>query len=161
MVILFINMPDLDDLFFCDYLEADATYNNDDTLNDTALSVVVESSSKYSFEAVIHWTKAAVVPQIAFGGTATITNFICQYNAVQASDADSDNNWGLRTTSSSTAYDGGTNKSDLGTDACFIARGSVEINAGGTFLVRAAQYTADVSNTTVKRGSTLILTKMS
>lgn len=149
-------MPDINTIIIRDYLEANETYNNDDTLNDTALSVTVAASTKYKVELVGSQSSITRGLNFDFGGTATITNFAGVWESFDPSNIGG-------THFSVKATTAGTDFSDPGSDGLeweYRFVGSVEINAAGTFLLRAAQRIADASNTVLLRGATLILTKM-
>jgi len=61
------------------YLASTVTYNNNDTLADTALSVTVTSGGIYDIAVTVHSSSVVRALQVDFGGTATITNFIGQW----------------------------------------------------------------------------------
>lgn len=136
------------------YLASTVTYNNNAVLADTALSVTVEAGAKYKIELVVFSSVGAQQLKLDFGGTATITNFIGVWygsdaGGVPAIDAQ-------LYTDATADYTGA-----VPADGYITLTGSVEINAAGTFLLRGAQNSASPTNTTILRGSTLILTKMS
>lgn len=137
------------------YLSADVTYNNTATLADTALSVTVAASGVYAIDLSIYLPAITMYPKLDFSGTATITNFVGEWNS---KTQDSQYNSPMRVTSAGTDYSAFLLNSTNGGQISF--KGTVEVNAGGTFLVRGAQNTANASNTTFNRGSTLILTKL-
>jgi hypothetical protein len=141
------------------YLAATVTYNNTNTLASTALSVTVAASTKYDIELTIHSTSAGAGLNMDFAGTATITNFIGQWTAWQAGIDESGPSRirGDRVTAAGTDYGPGALD---GIDALYTFKGSVEINGAGTFLLRGAQNAAAPSDTTILRGSTLVLTKL-
>lgn len=137
-----------------DYLAADVTYNNTAALADTLLSCDVLASGKYLIEAVLHGTNAVRSLNFDFGGTATITNFIGTWKSFEPGSVTLA---ATRVTAVGTDYN--NSALDAG-DEYYEFKGSVEINAAGTFLLRAAQRSADVSNTVLKRGSSLVLMKI-
>lgn len=137
------------------YLAADVVYNSVDTLANTPLSVMVVTSGVYDIELVVHSTSAIEALNMDFGGTATVTNFIGQwyvYVATNPSVAAS-----ARVAAAGTDF---TNSAGAAADAYFTFKGTIEVNVGGTFLLRGAQNASDFSDTTILRGSTLILTKL-
>jgi hypothetical protein len=139
------------------YLAATVTYNNVDVLADTALSVTVAASGTYEIEAALHSTSAVKGLNVDFGGTATVTNFIGLWSAHVASGNEADAARYERVTAAGTDF---TVAALDGAASVYRFKGSIEVNAGGTFLLRGAQNAADASNTTILRGSTLKLTKM-
>jgi len=136
------------------YLAADVTYNNVDVLANTALSVTVAASGIYEIELNLYCTTAAVTGfTLDFAVTGTHTNFTGFY-AEQAEGSSA--NLGTLLTSAGTDY----NSTAFNGSGLITFNGSVEINGAGTFLLRGSQDSAVVENTTILRGSTLILTKM-
>lgn len=136
------------------YLATTVTYNANAVLADTALSVTVAAGGIYAIELVVHSTSAVKALLMDFGGTATIANFIGQWYAYLNDDP----------LASATALP----VTAIGTDfnvnidaaASFVTfTGSVEITDAGTFLLRGCQNVSDASDTTILRGSTLILTQ--
>ncbi len=140
------------------YLATTVTYNADDTLGDTPLSVTVAAGGIYAIELVVHSTSAVKALNMDFGGTATIANFIGEWTVMAASGEDQVINGCQRNTSASAdfAVVGGVE----GVSAYYTFTGSVEITDAGTFLLRGAQNVSDASNTTILRGSTLTLTRL-
>lgn len=132
-------------------LEANVDYSANIAPADTALSVTVEAAGKYDFKAVLHVTASGSGGfRARIGGTSTDTAFIAQY---------------LATSTTGTLIGGGravlrsTAIAIAGTTMVVTIWGSVEINAGGTFLVMAAQNTSDAINSSLLKGSTLVLIK--
>lgn len=139
------------------YLDTTVTYNNTAALADTPLSVTVAAGGIYAIELVVNSTNTAKGLNLDFAGTATITNFLGQWTA-SPTDYSATPLFGLRSTAAGTDFN--TNATDLDlVNGFYTFRGSVEINAAGTFLLRGAQSSADASDTTILRGSTLTLTK--
>ena len=137
------------------YLATTVTYNNTDTLANTALSVTVVAGGIYDIDVVVNSTSAVYALNMDFAGTATIANFIGEAwlyadgsvfgtGILVTAGAD----WGVALGSAGDGF-----------DVQYRFRGSVEITDAGTFLLRGAQNVADASNTTILRGSTLTLTK--
>lgn len=138
------------------YLAATVTYNNVDTLANTALSVTVVDGGIYAVELVVHSTSAVKGLNLDFAGTVTPANFVGQwmgYNAAGYVDGSS-----ARVTAIGTDFGPGSPLD--GASNTYTFTGSLEVTTGGTFLLRGAQNVADASNTTILRGSTLILTRM-
>ena len=135
------------------YLATTVTYNANAVLANTPLSVTVAAGGIYAIELVVHSTSAVKALNMDFGGTATIANFIGDWIAFSGSAV-----YGpVNVTSGGTDYTNG----DLdGVNNPYYFTGSVEITDAGTFLLRGAQNSSDPSDTTILRGSTLILTKM-
>lgn len=139
------------------YLASTVTYNNTAALADTALSVNVAASGNYDIDVRIHTTAAGAASlNVDFGGTATVTNFIGQWTGEMSIDPQAA--YGARVTSAGTDFTLGAACDS--TDCYYYFRGTIEVNAAGTFLLRGAQRVADASNTTILRGSTLKLTKL-
>lgn len=139
------------------YLASTVTYNNTDTLADTPLSVTVAAGGIYEIELVVQSTQAVKALLMDFAGTATIANFVGTWSGLQAIS-------GVPTTHYTQISAAGTDFNaaalDGSDDTYYTFNGSVEIADAGTFLLRGAQNAADASNTTILRGSTLVLTKM-
>lgn len=135
------------------YLASTVTYNNDDTLGDTALSVTVEAATKYGIQLQCPFGNAGAAAglKVAFAGTATLTQIQGQWFAYNAAGQ-------LSTGASATdATPFSSNVVEQGGQVVFI--GSVEINAAGTFLLQGCQSEAEEADTTLNEGSTLVLTK--
>lgn len=135
------------------YLATTVTYNANAVLANTALSVTVAAGGIYAIELVIQNTSAVSGLNLDFSGTATIANFVGQWTS---RDTDGNLLAGSRVTAAGTDFDTAGNGDNL----IVAFTGSVEITDAGTFLLRGAQNVSDASNTTILRGSTLVLTKM-
>jgi len=139
------------------YLDTTVTYNNVDVLADTSLSVTVAAGGIYDIDLVIHSTNSlSAGVNFDFAGTSTQTNFIGQWRSGVAVPNDFDH--GARITAAGTDYtdvslNGGT------VSGYYTFRGTVEVNVGGTFLLRSAQSSAVAENVSILRGSSLTLTK--
>lgn len=139
------------------YLTTTVTYNNNAVLADTALSVNVAASGIYDIDLVIQsGSGVGAYLLVDFGGTATVTNFIGQWIGIQSSDPLS-GNIGARSTAAGTDFPASGIENQ---NVIYTFRGTVEINAAGTFLIRGSQNGATAVNTTIIRGSTLKLTKL-
>lgn len=138
------------------YLPANVVYNNTATMANTALSVTVVTSGIYKIDAMVHFTNAVKAPAVDFGGTATVTNFLGQWNGCTSSDTLCSGN-GARVAAAGSDF---TNLSLNGSDGYYKFTGSIEVNVGGTLVLRGSQAQADVSVTTLLQGSTLTLTKL-
>lgn len=137
------------------YLASTVTYNNVDTLADTPLSVTVEAGGIYDIELTVHSDSAVEALLLDFGGTSTATNFIGQWMGVTFDDLAA----ASKAQRATTPGDDITFSVLNGASSYITFNGSIEVNAGGTFLLRGAQNGPDASETTILRGSTLILTK--
>jgi hypothetical protein len=135
------------------YLAATVTYNNVAALADTLLSVNVAASGIYKIELIVHSTSAVKGLLLDFDGSATIANFIGDWNCELAAGSFTK----ARVTAAGTDF--GPAAADGNASPKYTFNGSVEITNAGTFLLRGAQNAADVSNTTILRGSALTLTK--
>lgn len=140
------------------YLATTVTYNNTDTLADTALSVTVVDGGKYAVELVVHSTSAVKGLKMDFAGTVTPANFIGSWaGRLEPYNGNAGDHYiTARVADIGTGF--GPNQVDA-FDAFYTFTGSLEVTTGGTFLLRGAQNAADPSNTTILQGSTLILTK--
>ncbi len=132
------------------YLAETVTYNDTAALADTPLSVTVAAGGIYAIEAYVYTANVANPLTVDFGGTSTQTNF----NGEWAAMIDGLLEVIIVTTT-------GLDVSFAGAAFTYVQHftGSVEVNAGGTFLLRGAQSSAVASDTTILRGSTLTLTK--
>jgi len=132
------------------YLASTVTYNNTATLANTALSVTVATGGTYDIELVVHaGDTTASRLKLDFGGTATFTNFIGQW---QASITDEYiTGYSDRSTDAGADFNG--SGSLEGVPSYWTFKGTAEIDAGGTFLLRGAQNAAVSENTTILRGS--------
>ncbi len=138
------------------YLATTVTYNDVDVLADSPLTVTVQASAIYAIELVVQGGgNSARSLNMDFGGTATVTNFIGQWSS---STTDGSTQLTARSVAAGTDYND-TALDGLG-DTIYRFIGSVEITTSGTFLLRAAQNAANATNTSILRGSTLILTQM-
>ncbi len=139
------------------YLATTVTYNANAVLANTPLSVTVAAGGIYAIELVVHSTSAVTALQVDFGGTATIANFIGWYESF-GEDGGAATIANQFVSAAGTDYifpaalDGATSKATF--------TGSVEITDAGTFLLRGSQNVSDPTDTTILRGSTLVLTKM-
>lgn len=142
------------------YLTSTVTYNNNAVLANTPLSVNVAAGGTYEIALVIHSTSVTRALNLDFGGTSTQTNFIGEWEVHWAApDMNTPDGWqGARVTAAGTDF-GPTGSIDTNSNI-YTFRGSVEVNAAGTFLVRGAQNVANASDTTILRGSVLKLTKL-
>ena len=138
------------------YLATTVTYNANAVLADTALSVTVAAGGKYAINLVVHSTSAVKALLMDFGGTATMTSFIGEWEGQLTFDPTTYKDLGV--TSAGTDYD--ASPLDGSDDAFYTFTGSCTVNAGGTFLLRGCQNVSDASNTTILAGSTLVLTRI-
>lgn len=131
-------------------LTSDVTYNNTGTLTALSeLSFDVEASCTYRIEMFLWGTQngASGLSKVDFnGGSSTVNSF-----------------YGLAITAG-----GGTSVASLtttfgvfsGTDINIQFRGILRVNAAGTFIPRAAQFSAAANNTIYKTGSYMTVTKL-
>jgi hypothetical protein len=134
-------------------LEANQAFTSNDVLADTLIACNVEEGGHYEFEAMLHVTANVVGGiQLCFGGTSTDDYFIAQYTA-RASTGGAVISGG-RSVNRSTAL----NVTGTAVFAIEI-NGAVEIDEGGTFLIRAAQSVSNGSATTILRGVTMKMRK--
>jgi len=138
------------------YLATTVTYNANAVLADTPLSVTVAAGGIYAIELVVHSTSVVKALNMDFAGTATIANFIGEWIVIDATDPSATNAW--RVTAAGTDFTMGISFDGVNSLATFT--GSVEITDAGTFLLRGSQNVSDPTDTTILRGSTLVLTKM-
>jgi len=139
-----------------DVLTSIATYNNNATLANTALSVSVEAGATYIINMVLHIDSAARDIKVDFGGTATVTTFIGAYVQTTSSDATAVPATPSRVTNAGTDFEGASD----GVSSTVIFHGTLIVNAAGTFILRAAQSQADASDTSILVGSSLTLLKV-
>lgn len=138
------------------YQASNAVYNNTAALANTNLSVNVQSGSYYKVEAIVHGSNAVKALLLDFGGTATILSCIGEWTSHKATGAFAagDN---VRVTNAGTDY----SNAGLDTfDGFYKFEGQIRVGVGGTFVLRAAQRTADVSNTTLLADSNIVLTRV-
>jgi len=139
------------------YLAADVVYNNTVTLANTALSVTVAAGGIYDIEFAGYTAFTAKTLKFDLaGGTATATNFRGYWSMVP----DTANSQTYLQVSSPSSVLFNISQDGLATQGFYQFKGTIEVNSGGTFIVRAAQGVAAASNSTLERGSTLILRKL-
>jgi len=135
-------------------LAADYVVNNDASLNQTDLQVTVATAGTYDVKISVHTASdVKALRMMLTQGSATIDSFILQYTC---SDAwDSSINFAARRyvapgpVSLPTAMDGRE-------VFCQIS-GSVEFSSTGTFILSACQNWPDMSDTTMYKGSSMVL----
>jgi hypothetical protein len=136
---------------------ADLPITADDTLNNTDMSVTVEAGRykvaahvQYAFDA----TSQAGLLQTAFGGTATVSDaglIVADRRATQTRQVARVTNPSTPVVSITTASDGPYLREIYGI---------VEFSAGGTFILQAAQGTANAGVTTIYKFSDIELIKL-
>ena len=136
------------------YLDTTVTYNADDTLGDTALSVTVAAGGKYAISLMVQSTAAKKALLLDFAGTATFTDFKGTWEGL---NSDNVRDFAF-VTAAGTDFNPGA--MDGAFSSLYTFTGSCTVNAGGTFLLRGCQNVSDASDTTILAGSTLTLTKM-
>ena len=138
------------------YLASDVTYNNTAAMANTAMSVTVASSGVYAVDVIIYTTNVATALAVDFGGTATMTNAIGEWHSRKENGTSDD----VRSTISTLGTDFTNSAFDAAPLSVYQFTGTIEVNAGGTFLIRGAQRTATANNTVISRGSRMILHKL-
>lgn len=132
------------------YLTADVTYNNTTTLTSLSdLSITVAAGGIYSVSGLLVGTRGgdSNTSHDFNGGTATVTNF---YATLQNPGGGN----------SATALSTNIVSPFLGSSFSLLCFGMLYVNAGGTFIPRAAQYAGHASNTVFKVGSYMSLTRL-
>jgi hypothetical protein len=132
------------------YLKSDVTYNNSTTLtNLTDLSISVVAGGIYAVSGLLVGTRSGATntSHDFNGGSATVTNF---YATLQNPGGGN----------SATALSTNIVSPFLGSSFSLLCFGMLYVNAAGTFIPRAAQYSAHASDTVFKVGSYLSLTKL-
>lgn len=132
------------------YLTADVTYNNTTTLTSLSdLSISVEAGGIYAVNGLLVGTRggATNTSHDFNGGSATVTNF---YATLQNPGGGN----------SATALSTNIVSPFLGSSFSLLCFGMLYVNAAGTFIPRAAQYSAHASDTIFKIGSYLSLTRL-
>lgn len=137
-------------------LSSAATYNNTSTFANTSLSVTVASAGVYQVQVNLLLTYNGEQLKVDFnGGAGTVTAFNGVWNQARA---------GFPTTVSSltvfaisTSATVGANTTDT-SFATFI--GTLVVNSGGTFILRAAQNATQATDSTISIGSNMVLTKV-
>lgn len=138
------------------YKSADQSVNNSTTLvSDTHLTKTVTASHKYLVLLALPFddnsTLAAGGLKITFSGTATYTNLLLTFLTFDLSA-------GLSQFGRIVAKDAEAQLSPALIDSGLgLIFGTVEINAGGTFLLKWAQQAATAGNTTLLRGGVMEL----
>lgn len=136
-------------------LAAPAVYNDVAAFSDSLLGVSVEAGETYDIELILYTTSVMQPLKLEFGGTASVTNFIGQWISNVASD------FTAGSTSSVVTAPGTDFTATNSAEGYTTFKGTIAVNAAGTFLLRAAQESADASDTTIRSGSTLILRRIS
>jgi len=137
-----------------DYQAADIVYNNNSTLADTDISVSVEAGGIYEIRLFIFTTSAVASIKCAFAGTATVAYYTAFREVKDESGA-------LLSGSRSTDHTQIVSVTGLNALTGQIEiTGYVEFTTAGTFKLQAAQRTTNASNSTLQKGSGLVLTKL-
>jgi len=133
----------------------DVPFTNNATLGNVGgLIVNVKAGRTYSIEAELSFTCAAAggIKAAIGGGSATATNII--YDGWIVDSAAN----GIKGNAQATALGAAVaNAATTGTVGHVTIRGTIEVNAGGTLQVMAAQSVANATATVIKRGSRLIM----
>ena len=134
-------------------LAADYVVNNDASLNQTDLQVTVATAGTYDIKISVHSASDVKALRTMLSGSATVDAFLVQYTCSDA--LDSSISFAARRTLSPgpvslpSALDG--------RDVFCQISGSVEFSSTGTFILYACQTTPDISDTTMFKGSTMVL----
>jgi len=133
----------------------DVSIANSTTLANVAgLAVNLQAGRAYSFEVDISYTGTGGTGGIkcAMAGSATATNIIYDGWAVDSAAN------GTKGNAQATALGAPVAATNLvGTAGHVTISGTIEVNAGGTLTVQAAQNTANATATVIKRGSRMIV----
>lgn len=137
-------------------LPADYVVSSDASPNETDLQVNVVTPGTYDLKVSIHSKSDARALKMMLTGSAVMEAFIAQWTCSDAYDSTV-----LFTTRRSLpAGIGMISPSVLdGRNAFCSINGSVEFSTAGTFILRGAQTIPDPSNTTMLKGSTMVLTQ--
>lgn len=119
---------------------------------DNHLIVTLDAAGIYAFRFVLFTAVGAGGLKVALNGTATATWLTAMFDFFDGGPTHLAHT--PLTSLGGTASDGGA-----GDEA--IIEGTIEVNAGGTFGLQFAQQTSDAANTTVLRGSLLLVHKLS
>lgn len=133
-------------------LPADYVVNNDASPNATDLQVTVATTGTYDVKVSVHSTSEVRALRMLFSGTATIDAFFVQYSCTDAYDP------AVMFVARRTSATGMVVPSVLdGRDAFCSINGSVEFSSTGTFILYGAQTSPHASDTTMYKGSTMVL----
>jgi hypothetical protein len=137
-------------------LDADFSATSNTTLANVtgtthSLTVNLQAARKYLFHVALLMATGATAGGIkaAFGGTATVTNFIADGACV-----DSTTEIAVTRISALAQFVANTN---AGTTPKCLIDGTFEVNAAGTFTVQFAQNASNAAASTVKRGSFMLV----
>ena len=138
-------------------LDADFSATSNTTLANVtgtshSLTVNLEAARNYIFHVALLLTTGATAGGIkaAFGGTATVTNFIADGACVDSTTEIAV----TRVAALATNFVANTN---AGTTPKCLIDGTFEVNAAGTFTVQFAQNASSATASTVKRGSFMLV----
>ena len=129
---------------------ADESVTNSVTLTGiNGLQHNLQAGRTYAFKAELSYTCAAAGGvQVAISGTATATNII--YDGWIVDSAAN----GIKGNAQSTAMNGVVaSATTTGTAGHITVKGTITVNAAGTFIVQFAQNTANGTATVIKRGA--------
>lgn len=133
-------------------LPADYVVNNDASPNETDLQVTVATTGTYDLRVSVHSTSAVRALKMNFGGTATIDAFLAQYSCSDMYDTTK--LFFMRRTVESYLV---TPSNLDGLEVFCSINGSVEFSSTGTFILKGGQTVPDASDTTMYKGSTMVL----
>jgi len=128
--------------------------NNVTLANVGGLIVNVQAGRTYSFEAELAFTCAAAGGiKVAVGGGSATATYVIYDGWIVDSAAN-----GIKGNAQATALGAAVAAAaTTGTAGHVTVQGTIEVNAGGTLAVQAAQNAANATATVVKRGSRLIV----
>lgn len=137
------------------YKSADQSVNNSATMvSATDLSATLTASHKYSVSILLNFDDNSLASsggvRVQIGGTATYTNFILQVNFTG-------NGVGSVAQDRLTAASAPTSGTSSTVPMFVSLDGTVAISAGGTFILQFAQESATIGNTTLLKGSLVII----
>jgi hypothetical protein len=142
-------------------LAADKTANNTTTFSDSTLTATVEANATYGFDAWVHWTSNPT-PDIKLGWTtpASTTGWwaamgpVAGTAPVAGTERHNYTDFGVLTIGSSLTM-AGDDTSPSTIRLCATLRGHFTTTAAGSFTLKMAQGSAEVSDTILRAGSWL------
>ena len=139
------------------YQAADFTKTSNNTLSNTSLSVTVAAGGIYEVRMQMPVDYGAGWMQCDFnGGTATMTHMSLTGMAFPAAGSAATPNVSAPITALGTSTAFGTNVEQK----TILFSGLITVNAGGTFIFRAAQFSSDADPTVIQHGASMVLTKL-
>lgn len=133
-------------------LPADYVVNNDASPNETDLQVTIATTGTYDIKVMVHSKSDVRALKMNFTGTATIDAYLAHYACSDAYDPAT-----VFSARRSVASSLVTPSILDGLEVFCSINGSVEFSSTGTFILRGGQTVADASDTTMYKGSTMVL----